>query len=273
MEDAELDSAFTYTQQDNPAFEAELARRSAAYEGAFFLPHLRPGMRLLDVGCGPGTITLGLAEAVGSGEVVGIDAQPSQVEIARALAEERGVTNATFEVAGVYRLPFPDRSFDAAFAHVVLMHLHEPVRALTEVHRVLRPGGVIGVRDPDMGSAIREPLTPLLSEHLALGVRVLQHNGGDPFRARRHRRLLLDAGFTRTEGSATVRVQGSATTCRAIAGFWGAQLVNVGKTALEQGWIDQSDLDKIATEIDLWAGKPDAFNAVTFCETIGWRDA
>jgi SAM-dependent methyltransferase len=229
-------------------------------------------MRLLDLGCGPGTITLGLAEAVGSGEVVGIDAQPSQIEGARALAEERGVTNAKFEVGDAYRLPFPDESFDAAFAHVVLMHLREPVRALREVYRVLRPGGVIGVRDPDVGSTIRVPLTPLLAEHLALAPRVLQHNGGDPFLARRHRRSLLDAGFTRTEGSATVRVAGSETTCRAVAGFMKAQLVNQGKTALEQGWIDEPTLDVLVAEIDLWAEKPDAFYAVTFCETLGWRD-
>jgi cyclopropane fatty-acyl-phospholipid synthase-like methyltransferase len=68
-----------YLQRANPEFEAILALRTAAKEGAFFLAHLRPGMRVLDVGCGPGSITLGLAEAVGPGEAVGIDLQASQV--------------------------------------------------------------------------------------------------------------------------------------------------------------------------------------------------
>jgi ubiquinone/menaquinone biosynthesis C-methylase UbiE len=262
----------TYTQHGNAAFEDELARRSATNEGAFFLPHLRPGMRLLDIGCGPGSISLGLAEAVAPGEVIGIDAQPTQVERARALAAERGVTNATFEVADAYKLPFPENSFDAAFAHVIVMHLTDPVRALAEVHRVLRPGGVIGVRDPDMGSTIRDPMTPILEQFMALVPRVLQHNGGDPYRARSHRRLLLEAGFARTEADASVRVQGSAEKCREIAGFFKAQLLSMGKTALAQGWIDQATLDAIPAELDAWADRPDAFNAATFCQTVGWRD-
>ena len=262
----------TYTQQGNSAFEAELARRTATHEGAFFLPHLRPRMRLLDLGCGPGSITLGLAQAVEPGEVVGIDAQPAQVESARALAAERGITNVTFEVADAYELPFPDGSFDAAFMHVILMHLADPVRALAEVHRVLRPGGVIGMRDPDVGSTIRAPLNPILEQHMALMPRVLQHHGGDPYRARRHRRLLLEAGFARTEGGASVRVQGSAEACREIAGFFKSQLPNMGKTALAQGWIEQATLDAIPVDLDAWAEMPDAFNAVIFCQTIGWRD-
>jgi ubiquinone/menaquinone biosynthesis C-methylase UbiE len=105
--------AETYSQDANPDFEAQLALRTAAKEGAFFLPYLRPGMRLLDLGCGPGSITLGLAEAVAPGEVVGVDLQPSQVAQAQALSAARGVKNVRFEVADVYRLPFPDGSFDA----------------------------------------------------------------------------------------------------------------------------------------------------------------
>src|SRR5215471_8470817 len=97
-----------YAQHDNPAFEACLATRTAAQEAAFFLPHLHPGMRMLDVGCGPGSITLGLAEVVAPGEVVGIDMQQSQVQQARDLAVERGFANVRFEVGDAYHLPFPD---------------------------------------------------------------------------------------------------------------------------------------------------------------------
>jgi len=134
-------TAATYTQRGNTAFEAEMATRTASRAAAFFLPYLRPGMQLLDVGCGPGAITLGLAQTVAPGEVVGVDIQASQVDRARALAAERRITNARFEVADINRLPFPDGSFDAVFAHTVLMHLREPVRALEEMRRVLRPGG------------------------------------------------------------------------------------------------------------------------------------
>ncbi|HET9802076.1 MAG TPA: methyltransferase domain-containing protein, partial [Candidatus Acidoferrum sp.] len=193
-----------YSQRTNPDFEAELALRTAAKEGAFFLRFLRPGMRVLDVGCGPGSITLGLAEAVAPGEVVGVDFQPSQVARAQALSAARGVMNTRFEVADVYRLPFPDGSFDAAFANTVLMHLREPVRALVEMRRVLCAGGIAGVRDCDFGGRIHVPATPLLERWYELVVRVRRRNGGDPFLGRHHRRLLLEAGFARNEASVSV---------------------------------------------------------------------
>ena len=191
----------SYPQRANPVFEAEMALRTASQEAAFFLPSLRPGMRVLDLGCGPGSITVGIAEAIAPGEVVGVDLQSEQVEQARALGVARGVMNARFEVADVYRLPFPDGSFDAAFAHVVLMHLREPVRALAEMRRVLRPGGFAGVRDSDWGARLHAPATPLLEKWYALTIRVRQCNGGDPFMGRHHRRLLLEAGFARAEAT------------------------------------------------------------------------
>ena len=104
------------------------------------MPHLRPGMRLLDCGCGPGSITVGLAEAVAPGEVIGLDLQPSQIERARLLAAERAISNVRFEVGDVSRLPFPDASFDAAFAHTLLLHLRDRVGALREIRRVLEAG-------------------------------------------------------------------------------------------------------------------------------------
>ena len=110
------------------------------------MPYLKPGMSLLDCGCGPGTITLGFAEVVSPGRVIGMDVEESQVEIARSNAETVGLSNATFETANIYELPFDDNSFDAAFCHGVLDHLTDPLKALLEMRRVLKPGGVIGVR-------------------------------------------------------------------------------------------------------------------------------
>src|SRR5262245_35558625 len=180
-------AAEIYSQQANPAFEAALAARTASKDAAFLMPHLRSGMQLLDVGCGPGSITLGLAGVVGPGVVVGIDVDPTQVEQARARSLERGVTNVRFEVADLYRMAFPDGSFDAAFARTVIMGLREPVRALVELRRVLRPDGMAGLRDPDLGTEIIAPTTPLLDQRRTLLLRVREHNGGDPFAGRRLR--------------------------------------------------------------------------------------
>jgi ubiquinone/menaquinone biosynthesis C-methylase UbiE len=262
--------AETYSQDANPDFEAQLALRTAAKEGAFFLPYLRPGMRLLDLGCGPGSITLGLAEAVAPGEVVGVDLQPSQVAQAQALSAARGVKNVRFEVADVYRLPFPDGSFDAVFAHVVLMHLSEPVRALVEMRRVLRPGGFAGVRDTDWGGRIHSPMTPLLKQWYDLMIQVRHRNGGDPFVGRRHRELLLEAGFARSQASVSVWSVGTPEETRRRAAFLKATVQGLAPTALAEGWIDQVTVEAVEAEFDLWAERPDAFYVETFCEAIGW---
>ena len=186
-----------------------MAAQAASEVAAFVLPYLRPRMRVLDVGGDPGSITLGLASAVPPGAVVGIDLQFAQVERARAEAAGRGGTNVRFEAGDVYEVPFSDGSFDAVFAHPVLMHLREPVRALTELRRVLRPGGIAGVRDPDRGAHLLAPTTPLLEQWHALRVRVRWHNGGDLFLGRHQRRLLLEAGFVWAEASVAVESAGS----------------------------------------------------------------
>lgn len=260
----------SYSQRANPVFEDELLHRTAAKEGAFFLSYLRPGMRVLDLGCGPGSITLGLADAVAPGEVVGVDLQPSQVEQARALSDVRGVRNVRFEVANVYRLPFPDGSFDVAFGNAVLMHLREPARALAEVRRVLRAGGIAGFRDADWGGRIHTPATPLLEQWYALTVRVRQHNGGDPFMGRHHRRLLLEAGFAKAQANVSVSSAGTLAETRRRAIFLKAQLQGFASTALAEGWMDQKTLEAVVAEIDAWAERPDALYVETFCEALGW---
>ena len=259
-----------YSQLANPAFEAELIERRATRDAAFLVPHLRSGMRLIDVGSGPGSITLGLAEVVGPGEVVGVDIQPAQVARARSLAADRCTTNVRFEAGDIYALPFPDRSFDAAFANGVLMHLAEPVRALAELRRVLRPGGVAAVRDPDFGTAVYAPMTPLLEHWLAVRAQARLHNGGDPFRARHYRRLLLDAGFARAEAGASVDSAGSQEKTARHAVFLKAMLAGLSRTVLAQGWMDKAAIECTAAEIDAWARRPDAFYVTTWCEAIGW---
>ncbi len=259
-----------YTQLGCATQEAEYAKRTASQEAAFMLPHLRAGMHVLDAGCGPGSITLGLAAAVAPGEVVGIDMQLSRVEQARALAVQRGVSNARFEVANVYELPFPDGSFDAAFVNTVLQHLREPVRALAELRRVLRPGGIAGVCDQDFGAHLIAPDTPLLQQWSSLLERVRQHNGANSHIGRHHRRLLLEAGFVRAVAGASIRSSGSLEETRQLAVYFKARFPGNARTALAEGWIDQATVDAIVAEIDAWAERPDAFQAATFCHALGW---
>lgn len=152
--------AETYTHGYSPAMTRFLAGRSATRNAAFFLEQLRPGLRVLDCGCGPGSITVGLAEVVAPGEVAGIDIAAVQIDMARALATERGVANVRFEIGNVYEVPYPDATFDAVFADTLFMYVREPVRALREIRRILKPGRVVGLREPDLGATLGLALRP-----------------------------------------------------------------------------------------------------------------
>ena len=135
-----------YTMRYSPEFLQLLDRRNVHANSGYLLPHLRSGFRVLDFGCGPGTITVGLAQAAHPGEVHGIDMEESQIELARAAAAAGDHANATFHVGNVYELPFDNDYFDVAHCHTVLMHVRDTQRALQEVSRLLKPGGNILVR-------------------------------------------------------------------------------------------------------------------------------
>ena len=107
----------SYTMGYSEEFRQMLNRRSAESHAVHLMPLLEPGMRVLDFGCGPGTISVGLARAVDPGEVHGIDIEESQINLARAAAEAGGHRNATFHVGDVTDLPFDDHSFDVAHCH------------------------------------------------------------------------------------------------------------------------------------------------------------
>ena len=94
-----------YTMGYDENFQQLLRRRSAGSHAAYLLPHLKPGHRVLDFGCGPGTISVGLAKAIEPGELHGIDMEESQINVARAAAQAGGHANATFHVGDVTAFP------------------------------------------------------------------------------------------------------------------------------------------------------------------------
>jgi SAM-dependent methyltransferase len=264
----------TYIYRSNPAVAVAQGQRTAAHEADFFLPHLRPGMRLLDAGCGGGSITVGLAEAVAPVTVFGLDLEVFRLVEARRRTEEGAIVNAAFLGGDLHALPFPDASFDAVFSHHVLQHVRDPLAALREFHRVLRPGGVVGIRDPDEGATLFAPMTPLLVEARDLEMRLRRHLGSDPTYARNQRRLLLEAGFVRPEAQAVVQAWGTPPLARESAVGWRRRLAGPsgGAMLVALGWITPDRLTAIVDEILAWGERPDAFSAMTFCSAVAWRE-
>ena len=263
----------TYTCGDDPGVVAVHAGRTAAGEAAFFLPHLRRGMCVLDVGCGPGTITVGLAAAVAPGRVVGLDVQPRVLGQARAHAAAHRTANVAFQAGSATALPFPDGAFDAVFAHTLLEHVREPLAVLREVRRVLRPGGVLGVRDIDWGSGVCWPPDPLVALAAALYARVWERSGGHPTYGRQLRGHLQAAGYGRVETAASFRWDGSLRSSQSFGELLAhrLRLPAFTQTILENGWADDATLQAACAACRAWSQHPDAFAAVLMAEAVGWK--
>lgn len=250
------------------------SQRRASTQAAFFLPQLRSGMRLLDGGCGPGTISIDLAEIVAPGEVIGVDVEPTQVEWARVSATTRCVSNIRFEVGNLYSLPFPDESFDAVFLHGVIEHLREPVRGLREVLRVLKPGGVLGSRHADFGGFLLEPTTPPLDQFVPLFEALMRHNEADPFAGRHQLRWLQDAGFERITMSASYDCWTRTAEHKAIAARFLQSLfadTDFARQLLAAGLADATQLQELTTAFAEWASTPTAFAAEAWTEATAWK--
>jgi ubiquinone/menaquinone biosynthesis C-methylase UbiE len=141
-----------------------MAERSIESHGQFFAPYLKSGISVLDCGCGPGTITLGIAARVKPGQVIGVDCEQSQIDRARADATNRGIANAAFHSANVYSLPFDDEHFNRVFSHALMEHLADPTRVLKECFRVLKPGGLFDICSPDWAGFLFSPPSPELAQ-------------------------------------------------------------------------------------------------------------
>jgi ubiquinone/menaquinone biosynthesis C-methylase UbiE len=231
-------------------------------------------MRLLDVGCGPGSITIGLAQAVAPGEAVGVDASDEAIAAARRRAEEEACANVRFDVADAYALPFEDATFDAAWMHAVLQHLRDPLAVLREVHRVLKPGGVIGVADADYDGSIIAPEDPLLQRGFAIDSELRDRTSGNVRVGKHLRELLHEAGFERTVASATAGADGSAEVTRYMGEFeakrYGARAYIDYATAL--GISTSEEMEAISAAWKAWGEAPGAFWARFWCTAVGWRE-
>ena len=232
-----------------------MTRRRGATHAAFFVARLKPGMRVLDVGCGPGSITLDLARKVAPGGVIGVDRTDEQ--FAAAIEQARAARlDARFEAASVYDLPFPDASFDAAFAHALFEHLAEPPRALAELHRILKPGGVIGLRSPDWGGFVVHPETPALAVAIHRYESMQHGNGGDTHAGRKLVGWLREAGFTQTVPSASYEIYPD----NALIGEY---------LALQ---LERAGIADAAATLRSWMRLPDAIFAQAWFEALGVRD-
>ena len=258
-----------YTMGYSDEFQKLLGRRNAASNAAHLLPHLKAGLRVLDFGCGPGTISMGLAKAVHPGELQGIDMEESQVEMARAAAAAGGHDNASFRTGDVTALPFEDDSFDAAHCHAVLMHVPDTQAVLAEVKRVLKPGGIVSCREMIGDATFFAPDVGDLSGAMATFLRLLEANRGHPQMGRELKGAILEAGFTDIEAGASLEPFGATEDIHffhafAAGWFFSPDVVEV---VTKHGLASPEQIDAWRRALDEWRDDPGAFAA------IGWGEA
>ena len=263
----------TYTMGYSDEFRRLLDRRSAETHAAYLLPRLAPGMRVLDFGCGPGTITVGLAKLVEPGEVHGLDMEESQIEIARAAAADGGHDNAAFHVGNVFDLPFEDSSFDVAHCHAVLMHIPDVQAALAEVKRVLKPGGIVAAREMSVSSSFVEPDLGGLNDAWGTFSKLLAANGGHPEMGRQLKGALLEAGFADPWTSAAFEPFSAPGDVAFLHGFvidWFLS-PTVIEAATRYGLTTREEFDAFRRLLDEWKERPDAFAAFAWGEAVGHK--
>ncbi len=219
-----------------------MAARNVREHAAFMLDRLRPGLRLLDVGCGPGVMTAELAARVAPAETVGVDRSGGQFAVGRERARQTGLTNLRLLEADAERLPFDDGGFDVVFSHALLEHVAEPVTVLREFARVLAPGGLLAVASPDWGGFLISPPTPTASAALERYEALQREHGGNPRVGRQLSADTVAAGFTLL--GVTARYECYADRGR-IAGYLAEQLDadgSEGHAAALRDWAPRSAL-------------------------------
>jgi SAM-dependent methyltransferase len=245
-------------------------RRTAEDSAAYLLPHLRPGLSVLDIGCGPGTITADLAARVAPGAVLAVDQVADVLDVARAEVEGRTLSNVTFATADVHKLEFPDDAFDVVHAHQVLQHVADPVQALREMRRVCRPGGLVAARDADYAGFIWFPRLPALDLWLDLYEKAARANRGEPDAGRRLLSWALQAGFDDVIPTGSVWCYATPDTRDWWGGMWADRILHsaVGRDLLALGLATTPQLEEISAAWRAWAAARDGWLSMPHGEIL-----
>ena len=267
-----MDESATYTHGHHASVLRSHTWRTARNSASFLLPHLQPDMHILDIGCGPGTISADLATYVPQGTVTALDYERAIVEQAHSLAVERGLENMDFVQGNVHALQFPNQTFDVVFAHQVLQHIGDPVQALREMKRITKPGGIVAVRDSDYAAFTWFPDIPLLKQWQSTYHTVATANGGDPEAGKKLHYWARQAGYdmARVDRTASCWVYSRPEEVKWWSSLWAERLVksSFATTGVERGVVSMEELQQLARGWREWGDSKDAWFSVPSGEIL-----
>lgn len=276
----------TYKQGHDKYSTATHERRKAESDAGFVLPFVKPTDRILDVGCGPGTITTGFISYATEGSVIGIDISPEVLEKAKGLAAQakilsEGPGSVSFSEANVLeRLPFNDDTFDVVFASQVLGHIplpDLPVKALSEMRRVLKPGGILATRDACASHAFPRSL----DMHRRVFARQNKVFSGrdmdEDVVATLMPALYREAGFDNDGGKVRVGGSTSITYSKEDRKWMAARMGGMlrKESAFHKNWLaagfTEGEVEDTVHAIETWADTEDAWYVAMQLEMLAWK--
>ena len=263
----------TYAMGYSDEFTQILHRRNAETHAAHLLPYLKSGSRVLDLGCGPGSISVGLARAIEPGELHGIDMEESQIMIARASAAAGGHDNTTFHVGDATALPFEDDSFDAVHTHAVLMHIPDTEGTLNEVKRVLKSGGVLASREMITDASFVGPEGAVDETAWQTFAKLIGARGGHPNMGRNLKNVFVNKGFKDVQAAGSFDLFDSPEDVAFFHAFVNQWFLSdeVAGPATEFGLATAEQFEMWRADMDRWDGHPGAIAAIAFGEAIGFK--
>ncbi|KAL8648916.1 MAG: hypothetical protein Q9210_004708 [Variospora velana] len=265
----------TYSQGHSAEVVASHSARTVSNSAAFLLPHLRPHFSLLDIGCGPGTITSGFCTYLPEGTVTGLDLGDTVIEQAASSHPSTEYPNLKFEVGDIlHGLKYEDETFDVVYCHQTILHLPDPIRGMKEARRLLKPGGLLAMRESD--SLCWYPEFPGLMKYNECLNGMLRAAGAPGLSsARGLHAWARQAGFEREEMQV-----GAGTTVYSSPGerrWWAMIHVNrlkgeaVGGKMKSLGLVGDEGIEEMVRDLERWIDEADGWYAALQCEVIATK--
>lgn len=257
-------SVTSYVQGHDAATVKSHQSRSAEKQADYLVPHIQATSHVLDVGCGPGTITCDFARYASQGTVIGLDFSEKVIEQARSEADSRGSKNVSFQIGTAHSIPFEDNSFDIVHCHAVLVHLPNALAAIKEMRRVCKPNGYIAAREPDWDTCVIHPHSSALERWKAVQAELKRNEGAEPNAGRHLREWAVSAGFDsdRVQVTSNVLQYSGKEEVKWWGELYSARMsTEFGQRAVKTGLVSEKEvqgfaaayLDWSKSEIGIWA--------------------
>ncbi|KAL2850649.1 UbiE/COQ5 methyltransferase [Aspergillus pseudoustus] len=264
----------TYTTNHAPSVLATHSWRTAQNSAAYLFPHLTPAMQILDIGCGPGTITVDLATHIPEGHITGLEYFGDPLPAARSLAASRGIKNITFTTGDIHSLPFADNTFDVIHVHQVLQHIADPVAGLREMRRVAKPGGIVAARESDRFSWF--PANSGIEAWVDVTTRVQRAGGGNPHPGSKLHVWAKEAGFELEDHRVKRSAGAWCFSTPAEREYWGGGMARrmedsgFVEKALAEG-VPREELGQIVAGWREWVDDKEGWFGVLHGEILCWK--